>query len=209
MTNEMAMLPNDYHPGPRCSCRECLRAYPEQPASNDLAVADLIGGVQAAIRIASSLTGQWRNHPSRMSLGDVDSILKEIERLQGLLLAQTKLNTQMFEAGRQDVLRSTHEPRVTPEEDREEYARVRCLSDEAIVSECMESSERVVRELANRYDVVVEKLEQESTAQPPGDVDRRVAELYDAALCSITFNLNEPVSAKEAQRALDAAKEIK
>ena len=24
----MAMLPNDYHPGPRCSCRECLRAYP-------------------------------------------------------------------------------------------------------------------------------------------------------------------------------------
>lgn len=21
----MAMLPNDYHPGPRCSCRECLR----------------------------------------------------------------------------------------------------------------------------------------------------------------------------------------
>lgn len=24
----MAMLPNDYHPGPRCSCRECLREYP-------------------------------------------------------------------------------------------------------------------------------------------------------------------------------------
>lgn len=24
----MAMLPNDYHPSPRCSCRECLRRYP-------------------------------------------------------------------------------------------------------------------------------------------------------------------------------------
>lgn len=24
----MAMLPNDHHPGPRCSCRECLRQYP-------------------------------------------------------------------------------------------------------------------------------------------------------------------------------------
>lgn len=44
---------------------------------------------------------------------------------------------------------------------------------------------------------------------PPADVHQRVAELYDAALCSITFNLNEPVSAKEAERALDAAKEIK
>jgi hypothetical protein len=24
----MPMLPNDHHPGPRCSCRECLRLYP-------------------------------------------------------------------------------------------------------------------------------------------------------------------------------------
>jgi len=24
----MAMLPNDHHPGPRCSCRECLREHP-------------------------------------------------------------------------------------------------------------------------------------------------------------------------------------
>lgn len=24
----MAMLPNDHHPGPRCSCRDCLRQYP-------------------------------------------------------------------------------------------------------------------------------------------------------------------------------------
>jgi len=49
--------------------------------------------------------------------------------------------------------------------DREEYARVRSLSDEDIIRECMESHQRVVRELANRYDVVVEKLEQ----IPPGD----------------------------------------
>lgn len=28
-TPTMAMLPNDYHPGPRCSCRECLRGFPE------------------------------------------------------------------------------------------------------------------------------------------------------------------------------------
>lgn len=47
-----------------------------------------------------------------------------------------------------------------------------------------------------------------ASAPPPrADVDRRVAELYDAALCSITFNLNEPISAKEAQLALEAAKE--
>lgn len=25
----MAMLPNDHHPGPRCSCRECLWAHPK------------------------------------------------------------------------------------------------------------------------------------------------------------------------------------
>jgi hypothetical protein len=25
---EMAMLPNDHHPGPGCSCGECLRAHP-------------------------------------------------------------------------------------------------------------------------------------------------------------------------------------
>lgn len=29
----MAMLPNDHHPGPRCSCRECLARYPESPES--------------------------------------------------------------------------------------------------------------------------------------------------------------------------------
>ena len=27
----MAMLPNERHPGPRCSCSECLRRYPDQP----------------------------------------------------------------------------------------------------------------------------------------------------------------------------------
>jgi len=26
------MLPNEYHPGPRCSCRECLRVWPESEA---------------------------------------------------------------------------------------------------------------------------------------------------------------------------------
>jgi hypothetical protein len=29
----MAMLPNDHHPGPRCSCAECLRRYPDEKAS--------------------------------------------------------------------------------------------------------------------------------------------------------------------------------
>jgi len=27
----ITMLPNDKHPGPACSCRECLRDYPETP----------------------------------------------------------------------------------------------------------------------------------------------------------------------------------
>lgn len=27
----MAMLPNDHHPGPRCSCRPCVRDYPSDP----------------------------------------------------------------------------------------------------------------------------------------------------------------------------------
>lgn len=26
---QMAMLPNDHHPGPRCSCGDCQRRYPE------------------------------------------------------------------------------------------------------------------------------------------------------------------------------------
>lgn len=46
-----------------------------------------------------------------------------------------------------------------PLDDRAEYARVRSLGDEDIVKECMGSWQQVVRELANRYDVVVEKLE--------------------------------------------------
>lgn len=25
----MAMLPNDWHPGPRCACAECLRRWPD------------------------------------------------------------------------------------------------------------------------------------------------------------------------------------
>jgi hypothetical protein len=28
----MAMLPNDHHPGPGCSCRDCLSAYPDRAA---------------------------------------------------------------------------------------------------------------------------------------------------------------------------------
>lgn len=27
VAQEMAMLPNDHHPGPRCSCRDCLDRY--------------------------------------------------------------------------------------------------------------------------------------------------------------------------------------
>lgn len=30
----MAMLPNDSHPGPGCSCEHCLRAYPPAPEGN-------------------------------------------------------------------------------------------------------------------------------------------------------------------------------
>lgn len=30
---QMAMLPNDHHPGPRCSCRDCQRRYPENGGS--------------------------------------------------------------------------------------------------------------------------------------------------------------------------------
>lgn len=33
MTNSMAMLPNDKHPGPGCACRDCLRTYPEAQSS--------------------------------------------------------------------------------------------------------------------------------------------------------------------------------
>lgn len=46
--------------------------------------------------------------------GVVTCALCEIECLQGLLLAQTKLNTQMFEAGRADALHSTPEPCALP-----------------------------------------------------------------------------------------------
>ena len=34
----MAMLPNDHHPGSRCSCRECLQRFPKP--SNDYCGAD-------------------------------------------------------------------------------------------------------------------------------------------------------------------------
>lgn len=32
----MALLPNDKHPGPGCSCRECLRAYPDLPVNGSV-----------------------------------------------------------------------------------------------------------------------------------------------------------------------------
>lgn len=32
--SEMAMLPNGYHPGNRCSCRECLERYPSMPSGS-------------------------------------------------------------------------------------------------------------------------------------------------------------------------------
>lgn len=38
-SNQMSMLPNDKHPGPGCSCAECLRKFPDTaaaPASKDL-----------------------------------------------------------------------------------------------------------------------------------------------------------------------------
>lgn len=47
-----------------------------------------------------------------------------------------------------------------------EYDRVRSLTDEEIIAECAQSRVQVVRELANRYDVAVEKLEEVSDAQP-------------------------------------------
>lgn len=31
----MAMLPNDFHPGPRCSCRLCLREHPDVTSSHN------------------------------------------------------------------------------------------------------------------------------------------------------------------------------
>jgi hypothetical protein len=31
---QMAMLPNDYHPGSRCSCVECLRRFPNDPRTS-------------------------------------------------------------------------------------------------------------------------------------------------------------------------------
>lgn len=59
-------------------------------------------------------------------------------------------------------LRSTHEPEPDQdgETEREEYARVRSLDDQQIIQEAMKSPLQLVRELANRYDVVCEKLEE-------------------------------------------------
>lgn len=31
----MAMLPNEYHPGPRCACRDCLAAWPQEAPINN------------------------------------------------------------------------------------------------------------------------------------------------------------------------------
>lgn len=41
VAQEMAMLPNDYHPSHRCSCRDCLDAYPQLRAdAYDAAITD-------------------------------------------------------------------------------------------------------------------------------------------------------------------------
>ena len=42
----LAMLPNDYHLGPRCSCRECLRVWPETEAQRH-GTDELRGGLGA------------------------------------------------------------------------------------------------------------------------------------------------------------------
>jgi hypothetical protein len=42
----MAMLPNDHHPGPRCSCTACERGYPNGRRTED-------GGVRLQFELPS------------------------------------------------------------------------------------------------------------------------------------------------------------
>lgn len=52
--SDHAMLPNHHHPGPRCSCRECQRQYPDPPTSNQDLSRD--EAVQLAARAEAGVT---------------------------------------------------------------------------------------------------------------------------------------------------------
>lgn len=45
------------------------------------------------------------------------------------------------------------------------YAEARSLSDEVLIKLASQSNDRMVRELANRHDVLVERLSKKSAAQ--------------------------------------------
>jgi hypothetical protein len=48
----MVMLPNDHHPGPRCSCRECLRKYPDAIKQRETDFESFVEDIRKAKRLA-------------------------------------------------------------------------------------------------------------------------------------------------------------
>lgn len=96
----MNMLPNDHHPGPRCSCAECQRRYPEvsapaQPTS------------KGQLAFALERVAIYRTHKTILLpyAGSMIALADEIERLQtqnsnllGALNAkQAKIDALMLE----------------------------------------------------------------------------------------------------------------
>ena len=60
--DKMALLPNQYHPGRRCSCRECLSRYPDHIASagkkvRPAAVVEFVNGRASVILDSKFLSG--------------------------------------------------------------------------------------------------------------------------------------------------------
>ena len=50
--DEIARLPNDKHPGPACSCRECLRTYPSRDLDAELDDAQRKEWLDDALKLA-------------------------------------------------------------------------------------------------------------------------------------------------------------
>lgn len=90
MTNTMSMLPNDHHPGPRCSCRDCQRRYPElsddaptsPPSKKKLyAERDIIEQMQHYVDHVEAMTAEGLHSKSDIA-AELAHRDMEIERLQ-------------------------------------------------------------------------------------------------------------------------------
>lgn len=91
---QMAMLPNDYHPGPRCSCRECLSRYPDHIASAGKKVAPL--HVESTEGPSATIEPHSTDGPEASTAeGEAPDVLAQVEKA----LRKNPLIAQFLDVG--------------------------------------------------------------------------------------------------------------